>query len=741
MKKCSIFHKRSLTALLLSVSMVMGLTGCGKGGNAGGGGNQGYVADVAYVAEFLDIQSADRFVNLKEADGVLHILAAEWGETTSYKLITYNLADGSTTETPLEGATEGGYFSSTLFNEDGSLEVIEMKEEFDEEWNLLGSETYFNVYAADGSLISSEEASAKLQLDEGMYISTFIKDAEGNYLIGSWDSPLRIYSPELQLTGEIPNDGTGRMESLCVTESGKVVASGWSNTGMGVDIAVLDVAGKKLGTAISTNKTSGSSAVWSGAGDTVLYLNSNLLCAVDVVSGEITTMMDVMDMDVNADYIQWVRAMSDGSFLMMYYDYMSADSGDSLLIAKPVDPSTIVEKTELIVATIYTNQDLNEAVINFNRNNEEYRIRVVDYMTEDWDYEAAIANLQNDIVAGNIPDMIDVSSASDPWRNWVAKEILTDLYPLMEADGDFTKEELLPNIRTAYEVNGSLYVLPTTVMVSGVMVKEKFVEGVESLTPEILLELEAQLPEDVDLFWYNYQSEVMYNMVYNNISSFVDYETGECYFDTDEFKAVLAYAKEQPAEMVWDESTSLPASLAADKVIFNNFSMSQMPDWQFHKFVFGEDVTVLGYGSEGDGIKLMPNGCALCITEACEYKDAAWDFLKTFVSEEAQTEDYLWGIPVTQAGLDNFIYEAQHMDGEHGYSWDDVELNITNATDEEVEEFLAIFEKADEVSTQDTAIMAIIEEEVAPYFAGEKSVDEVADIIQSRIDIYLKENL
>ena len=728
MKKGSIFHKRSLTALLLSVSMVMGLTGCGKGGDEGNGGNQnGYASDVAYVAEFLDIQSADSFVNLKEIDGVLHVLAAEWGETTSYKLITYNLADGSTTEAPLESAIEGGYFSSTLFNEDGSLEVIE--------------ETYFNVYAADGSLISSEEASAKLQLDEDMYISTFIKDAEGNYLIGSWDTPLRIYSPELQLIGEIPNDGSGMLDSLCVTESGKVVTSYWSNTGMGVDVAVLDVAGKKIGSAISTNKTSGSTAVWCGTGDTVLYLNNNLLCAVDVVSGEITTVMDVMDMDVNADYIQWVRAMSDGSFLMMYYDYMSADGGDSVLIAKPVDPSTIVEKTELTIATIYTNQDLNEAVINFNRNSEEYRIKVVDYMTEDWDYDAAITNLQNDIVAGNVPDMIDVSSISAPWRNWAAKGIITDLFPLMEADGDFAKEELLPNIRTAYEIDGALYVLPTTVMISGVMVKEKFVEGVESLTPEFLLELESQLPEGVDLFWYNYQEEIMYNMVYNNMSSFVDYENGECYFDTDEFKAVLEYAKEQPAEMVWDDSISLPASLAADEVIFNSTSISQMPDWQFQKFVFGEAVTMLGYGNEGDGIKLMQNGCALTITEQCEYKDVAWDFLKTFVSEEAQTSGLMWGIPVTQTGLDNFIYEAQHMEGTHGYGWDDVNVEITSATDEEVEEFLAIFEKADEVSTNDTAIGAIIEEEIAPYFAGEKSVDEVANIIQSRVSIYLKENM
>lgn len=744
MKRFGILNKRSLTAMLLSLTMICGLAGCGKGeGTAASGAKETNTSGLVYKAETLDIKmgSSDSVVNLKETDDVLHILTATYAEeTTQYKLVKYNMADQSTTEVYLASAA-GGYFSSTFFDEDGSLEVLEMKEEYDDEWNLLSSEMYMNKYDTEGGLISSEEATAKLQLDEGMYISTFIKDAEGNYLIGSWDSPLRIYSPELQLAGEIPNDGTGRMESLCVTESGKVVASGWSNTGNGVDIAVLDVAGKKIGSAISTNKTSGSSAVWPGKGDSVLYINGNLLCSIDVVSGEITTVTDIMDMDVNPDYVQSVYALSDDNLLLTVWDYSAAENGFGMLIAKPVDPSEIVEKTELTIATIYTNQDLNEAVINFNRSSEEYRIKVVDYMTEDWDYDAALTNLQNDIIAGNVPDMIDVSSVSAPWRNWAAKDIITDLYPLMEADGDFSREELLPNVRAAYEVDGSLYVLPTTVMLSGVMVKEKFVPGVTSLTPEYLLELETQLPEGVDLFWYNYQSEVMYNMVYNNMSSFVDYENGECYFDTDEFKAVLAYAKEQPAEMVWDESTSLPASLAADEVIFNNFTMAQMPDWQFNKFVFGEDITMLGYGSEGDGLKLMPNGCALTITEACEYKDAAWDFVKTFVSEEAQTREHLWGIPVTQAGLDNFIYEAQHMEGEHGYSWDDVELNITNATDEDVQEFLAIFEKADEVSTQDTAIMAIIEEEVAPYFQGQKSADEVADIIQSRVDIYLKENM
>jgi multiple sugar transport system substrate-binding protein len=37
------------------------------------------------------------------------------------------------------------------------------------------------------------------------------------------------------------------------------------------------------------------------------------------------------------------------------------------------------------------------------------------------------------------------------------------------------------------------------------------------------------------------------------------------------------------------------------------------------------------------------------------------------------------------------------------------------------------------------AILAVIEEETAPYFAGDKSAQEVAHIIQSRVEIILEE--
>jgi hypothetical protein len=41
--------------------------------------------------------------------------------------------------------------------------------------------------------------------------------------------------------------------------------------------------------------------------------------------------------------------------------------------------------------------------------------------------------------------------------------------------------------------------------------------------------------------------------------------------------------------------------------------------------------------------------------------------------------------------------------------------------------------------TADSTIIAIFGEELAPYFAGQKTADQVAEVIESRVNIYLSE--
>ena len=44
-----------------------------------------------------------------------------------------------------------------------------------------------------------------------------------------------------------------------------------------------------------------------------------------------------------------------------------------------------------------------------------------------------------------------------------------------------------------------------------------------------------------------------------------------------------------------------------------------------------------------------------------------------------------------------------------------------------------------DVATSENTIVNIIEEEAGAYYAGQKTAEEVADIIQSRVSIYLSE--
>ena len=61
-------------------------------------------------------------------------------------------------------------------------------------------------------------------------------------------------------------------------------------------------------------------------------------------------------------------------------------------------------------------------------------------------------------------------------------------------------------------------------------------------------------------------------------------------------------------------------------------------------------------------------------------------------------------------------------------------------TQQDCERVLSFIDSAEHIYSYDDAIMNIMAEETAPYFDGEKTAAEAADIIQSRIFIYVNEN-
>ena len=61
-------------------------------------------------------------------------------------------------------------------------------------------------------------------------------------------------------------------------------------------------------------------------------------------------------------------------------------------------------------------------------------------------------------------------------------------------------------------------------------------------------------------------------------------------------------------------------------------------------------------------------------------------------------------------------------------------------TDEEESLFYDLLEHAEPVTSLDKICMSIITEEAGAYFSGQKNLDEVVEITQKRIQLFLTEN-
>ena len=75
------------------------------------------------------------------------------------------------------------------------------------------------------------------------------------------------------------------------------------------------------------------------------------------------------------------------------------------------------------------------------------------------------------------------------------------------------------------------------------------------------------------------------------------------------------------------------------------------------------------------------------------------------------------------------------------WGYDDFDMDIYAATQEDVDAVKKIIDSAEICAgSVNEELTNIITEETAPFFKGQKTAKETADIIQNRIQIYVKEN-
>jgi multiple sugar transport system substrate-binding protein len=133
----------------------------------------------------------------------------------------------------------------------------------------------------------------------------------------------------------------------------------------------------------------------------------------------------------------------------------------------------------------------------------------------------------------------------------------------------------------------------------------------------------------------------------------------------------------------------------------------------------------VGYPDTGsNGLNLVLSDpisiCALGV-----HQDAAWQFLRTLYDADFQGSSDL-ELPVR---LDVFRETEEYWISQHP----------EDCTEAELQQVIELLSQADSMTIYDSPALDIVDEEVPAFFSGDKSAEEVAAIIQNRVEIYLGE--
>ena len=433
-----------------------------------------------------------------------------------------------------------------------------------------------------------------------------------------------------------------------------------------------------------------------------------------------------------------------------------------------------------------TNEQKREINI-FNRTHEDVQIEVLDYSDE-----GGVERLLTELTLGWAPDIMDLHRVGKngedrpsryvgnyvgrnrkpeevywmPYRQLVQKGYLEDLWPYIENDPKLGRDALLEAPMKAAEVNGGLYMLFKDVYINTLAGAESVVGDRDGWTLEELMETFSTLPEDSTILRYNATRKEIYDRLYcTTLDQYIDWETGNCSFDNEEFRSMLEFLATFPAEF----KTSLTPDEVKEELAWRRLEGRQLleavvvdsiGDMVFTGTAFGEArLAYVGYptadGSSGSFFHLP--GTVLAMSATCSNKDAAWEFMdylvRTLYSKEQISDMRFWdddpmriSIPVNRQNFEN---------GNTGDIKRDTRIYIEFSpqafpggpviqtippTEEDIPVFETLINNTKQIYWPNDALSDTVWDAIGPYFAGDKTMDETIRLVENRVTLYVNEN-
>lgn len=379
--------------------------------------------------------------------------------------------------------------------------------------------------------------------------------------------------------------------------------------------------------------------------------------------------------------------------------------------------------TLAILADIGDETAAMQMVQDFNQSGTELRLEATVY--SETQEENTLDFLRTQIMAGDAPDLFCFVSSGYHERPIAPQKVCMDLLTL--PDFEVTPDELLPGLYDALTQEGGLYELPLTVMLETFLAPSNLIAA-PGVTMKDLEAARQKAGEDfVPFASWNTPDNLFALSIPLYLSKYVDRETGTCSFETQEFYDFLLWCK------TWGGDGSVRNTDVEEKAILHYQQLSYVSSLCGMSLMTKENLgypdgyTYAGIPNDDTCGTMMSITLSLGVSGSCRNEAGAAEFLTFCRGYE------LRGIPADMLRLQAEI-DAQKATGQED------DLDVRNViSPEDAEKFYALLEQKPVLKNQDDALVDILCEEAAPYFAGDMDEKTAAKAMQARTKLLLLE--
>lgn len=645
--------------------------------------------------------------------------------------------------------------------------------ETDDQWNYYvdgGNSTIWRQIDSAGNELNRVDTTGlaeKLGVD---WVNATVLDGQGNIYV-SGDGFVAVLDKSMNLLFKLEGDNLwGNLVQMGDGSMGMLIYPEYveGQESKGPSVKVIDLAAKNWGEEYPM--PSSANNLYTGSEKYLFYYDlGDSLFGYNAKTKEGEKILSWTSSDINRDDLMFFTLLPDGRVVAMTRNWNGEGPAYELVILTETDASVLADKTVLTYATQYLNYEMRQKVLDFNKSNTKYRIEIRDYSefnTND-DFQAGLNKLNTEISAGQLPDLLDTNGINV--RQYGAKGILEDLWPFIDNDPDLGRDKLMVRPLEAASQDGKLYQLFSSFSIMSVVGATRAVGDRMSWTLADLQAALATMPEGCTIFGqWDTKENILSTVMSQNMDGFVDWTTGQCSFDSPEFIALLEFANSFPMEFDWEDfdwesQPSTDTLMREGKQLLERAYVYDLMEMQRWEAMLGGDFSYVGYPREDGGVgSAFSISGGIAMTTKCKDKDGAWAFMRQLVmpQEEEGRRVYYGDFPVNKEAFDakmaqdmekNYVLDekGEVMKDENGNPIEESKgsywvegqepIEMYAADQADYDKFMELYNAVDSVYGYDEEIYNIVREEALAYFNGDKTVQDAAQLIQSRVNLYVNE--